>query len=53
MMSYKNQNQNTERKIRIGDVYLIHFDGVGNEQKGFRPGLIFQNNLGNIHVFKM
>lgn len=35
--------------IRIGDVYLIKFSGTGNEQKGWRPGLVFQNNMGNIH----
>lgn len=25
----------------------MHFGGSGNEQKGWRPGLVFQNNLGN------
>jgi mRNA interferase MazF len=38
-----------ERCPKIGDVYLMHFCGQGNEQKGWRPGLIFQNNLGNLH----
>lgn len=32
---------------QIGDVYLMNFGGQGNEQKGWRPGLVFQNNLGN------
>lgn len=36
-----------ERHPQIGDVYLISFSGQGSEQKGRRPGLIFQNNLGN------
>lgn len=36
-----------DRKIRIGDVYLMKFGGQGNEQKGWRPGIVFQNNLGN------
>lgn len=36
-----------EQHPRIGDVYLIDFSGQGSEQKGRRPGLIFQNNLGN------
>ncbi|MDE6148526.1 MAG: type II toxin-antitoxin system PemK/MazF family toxin [Ruminococcus sp.] len=27
----------------------MHFGGSGNEQKGWRPGLVFQNNLGNQH----
>lgn len=34
---------------KIGDVYLMRFGGEGNEQKGWRPGLVFQNNLGNLH----
>lgn len=25
----------------------MRFGGSGNEQKGWRPGLVFQNNLGN------
>ena len=32
---------------KIGDIYIIKFEGQGSEQQGFRPGLIFQNNLGN------
>lgn len=31
----------------IGDIYYIRFDGGKNEQHGWRPGLVFQNNLGN------
>lgn len=34
---------------KIGEIYLMKFDGVGSEQKGWRPGLIFQNNIGNAH----
>ena len=33
----------------IGEVYLMTFDGAGSEQKGCRPGLVFQNNLGNLY----
>lgn len=33
----------------IGDVYLMKFDGTGNEQRGLRPGVVFQNNVGNAH----
>lgn len=40
---------NEERHPHIGDVYLMNFGGQGNEQKGWRPGLVFQNNLGNQH----
>ena len=32
---------------RIGDVYYMRFDGTGSEQDGWRPGLVFQNNVGN------
>lgn len=31
----------------IGEVYLIKFEGCGNVQNGWRPGLIIQNNIGN------
>lgn len=34
---------------RIGEVYLMNFDGTGSEQSGIRPGLVFQNNVGNAH----
>ena len=40
---------NEERHPQIGDVYLMNFGGQGKEQKGWRPGLVFQNNLGNQH----
>ena len=39
--------QSQERKPQIGDIYMMRFGGCGNEQKGWRPGLVFQNNLGN------
>ncbi len=38
-----------ERTPKIGDIYLMRFDGEKNEQSGWRPGLVFQNNLGNKH----
>lgn len=38
-----------ERTPRIGDIYLMKFSGTGSEQSGWRPGLVFQNNVGNIH----
>lgn len=37
----------SERRYRIGEVYWMKFAGSGSEQKGIRPGLVFQNNLGN------
>ncbi len=38
-----------ERAPRIGEVYLMEFGGTGSEQHGMRPGLVFQNNVGNEH----
>lgn len=40
---------NEDSHPQIGDVYLMNFGGQGNEQKGWRPGIVFQNNLGNQH----
>ena len=37
------------RAPQIGDIYLTRFDGSGSEQTGWRPGVIFQNNIGNIY----
>ena len=39
--------QTNRREMHIGDVYLMRFGGQGNEQKGLRPGIVFQNNIGN------
>ena len=27
----------------------MRFDGIGSEQHGWRPGVVFQNNVGNNH----
>lgn len=43
------KSSNNTKDPKIGDIYLVYFDGSGNEQKGFRPGLVFQNNVGNEH----
>ena len=37
----------SDKAPRIGEVYLVEFEGVGSEQRGIRPGLVFQNNTGN------
>lgn len=37
----------TTRHPRIGEVYNVYFEGTGNEQAGWRPGVVFQNNVGN------
>nr|DAT55576.1 MAG TPA: PemK-like protein [Caudoviricetes sp.] len=34
-------------KPRLGDIYLMSFSGIDSEQKGVRPGIIFQNDIGN------
>lgn len=40
-------NQYTD--IRIGDIFIMRFSGEGSEQGGVRPGVVFQNNVGNEH----
>lgn len=40
---------NTDRLPCIGDVYFMRFGGSGSEQSGWRPGLVFQNNTGNLY----
>lgn len=39
----------SKKQPQIGDIYLMYFSGSGSEQSGWRPGLVFQNNIGNIH----
>lgn len=41
--------QSISRTPQIGEIYLMRFDGCGSEQTGLRPGLVFQNNVGNAH----
>lgn len=38
-----------KRIPQIGDIYMMKFVGGANEQNGWRPGLIFQNNIGNLY----
>lgn len=41
---------NTEvSKLKIGEVYMMKFEGDGSVQTGWRPGVIVQNNVGNKH----
>lgn len=47
MNNNKLTNVNSTKSLRIGDIYLMKFDGNGSEQNGWRPGLVFQNNKGN------
>ena len=45
-MDYQKQER---RPPQIGEVYLMKFCGIGSEQSGWRPGLVFQNNVGNAY----
>ena len=38
-----------EKVFRIGEIYLMNVSGRGSEQSGLRPGLVFQNNMGNMY----
>ena len=40
---------NKERVPQIGEVYWKKFGGSGSEQSGWRPGVVFQNNMGNAY----
>lgn len=35
--------------MRIGEVYMMKFEGTGSEQNKWRPGVVFQNSMGNAH----
>lgn len=45
-MSIQNEK---ERIPKIGEVYNMYFSGTGSEQSGWRPGVVFQNNVGNVN----
>lgn len=34
---------------KIGDIYMMSFNGNGSEQHGYRPALVIQNNTGNVY----
>lgn len=40
-------NITDKRIFRIGDIYMMDFEGTRSEQSGRRPALILQNNVGN------
>lgn len=42
-----NNNINDKKTPMIGDIYLMKFEGIESEQSGWRPGIVFQNNVGN------
>ena len=33
----------------IGEVYMMNFTGSNHGQMGWRPGVVLQNNVGNLH----
>lgn len=35
------------RELHVGEIYLMKFSGSNSEQRGWRPGLVVQNNVGN------
>ena len=41
--------KNDSRTPKIGDVFMVRFNGAGSEQVGWRPALVFQNNVGNAY----
>lgn len=41
--------KNAYRTPKIGEVYMMRFEGSGSEQAGWRPALVFQNNVGNTY----
>lgn len=43
------KTQSKKKNYHIGEVYFMKFEGTGSEQNGWRPGLVFQNNVGNFH----
>lgn len=41
------QPDDMRRKPMIGEIYMMEFEGNEHVQAGKRPGIVFQNNLGN------
>lgn len=37
------------RIIKFGDVFMMNFIGEGSIQTGYRPGIVVQNNTGNMY----
>lgn len=36
-------------KLQRGDIYIVELNGEGSEQRGSRPCLIIQNDMGNTY----
>lgn len=41
--------ETSNKVLHIGEVYCMKFEGSGSEQSGWRPGVVFQNNVGNAY----
>ena len=39
--------KSTKKEIRFGDVFWTEFKGAGHVQRGLRPGVVIQNDVGN------
>lgn len=46
-MSCTKEKFNSKKSPKIGEIYMMRFDGDFSEQRGWRPGIVFQNNVGN------
>ena len=42
-------NSNYDLVPAIGEIYMMDFSGCGNGRAGWRPGVVLQNNIGNIY----
>lgn len=40
---------NSLAPLKRGEIVLMGFDGIGSEQKGVRPAVILQNDVGNLN----
>lgn len=48
MADSPNHNRRTGHPPQIGNIYIVDFSGMGGGQSGDRPGIVFQNDRGNI-----
>ena len=47
-MEHRHDLDRARTQPRMGDVYMVQFDGAGSVQRGFRPAVVFSNNKGNL-----
>lgn len=46
-MPFKGYNIMVRENVKRGDLFLIYLEGQGSEQKGLRPVVVVQNDIGN------